>query len=73
MGRELASDIKHDTLSVVSLFDENYPCKICVLCVSVVCDTMLQGLCKKLRMCGVDAIALGTVPLGHRWPPISYA
>lgn len=24
----------------------------------VVCDTMLQGLCKKLRMCGVDAVAL---------------
>jgi len=24
----------------------------------VVCDTMLQGLCKKLRICGVDAVAL---------------
>ncbi|XP_023339839.1 exonuclease mut-7 homolog isoform X2 [Eurytemora carolleeae] len=24
----------------------------------VVCDTMLQGLCKKLRGCGVDAVAL---------------
>jgi len=24
----------------------------------VVCDTMLQGVCKKLRVCGVDAVAL---------------
>ena len=26
----------------------------------VVCDSMLQGLCKKLRMRGVDAVAIET-------------
>jgi hypothetical protein len=31
----------------------------------VVCDTMLQGLCKKLRMFGVDAVALGKTSYFH--------
>jgi hypothetical protein len=33
----------------------------------VVCDTMLQGLCKKLRMFGVDAVALGKTSYFHHF------
>jgi len=53
-----SNDNSNVTLPVELLRAPLNPSPISPANLRVVCDTMLQGVCKKLRVCGIDAVAL---------------